>query len=122
MGSGPLPPVVVVHVDDLELRSVLDALLTGCPSQRKVHLRRSHVVVVCCRLDYLGEGEKIGKVEMDGWLRFKDQLCHLGFAGRWRVGTVIRVPVDPTVHPVPMLLGTKSTSRDVTPPRTKVSE
>lgn len=116
MGSGPLPPVVVVHVDDLELRSVLDALLAGCPSQRKVHLRRSHVVVVCCGLDYLE------KVEMDGWLRFKDQLCHLGFAGRWRVGTVIRVPVDPTVHPVPMLLGTKSTSRDVTPPRTKVSE
>ena len=66
MGSRPLPPVVVVHVDDLELRSVLDALLTGCPSQRKVHLRRSHVVVVCCRLDYLGGEKGMEKVEMDG--------------------------------------------------------
>ena len=47
------------------------------------------------------------------------QLSHLWFAGRWRVGTVIRVPVDPSVHPVPMLLGTKSTSRDVTPPPPK---
>ena len=65
------------------------------------------------------EGKRIEKVEMDGWLIFKDQLCHLGFAGRWRVGTVIRVPVDPTVHPVPMLLGTKSTSRDVTTPRSR---
>ena len=26
--------------------------------------------------------------------------------------------MDPSVHPVPMLLGTKSTSRDVTPPTT----
>ena len=55
MGSRPLPPVVVVHVDDLELGAVLDALLARGPSQRKVHLRRSHVVVVGCGLDNLGK-------------------------------------------------------------------
>ena len=69
MCGGPLPPVVVVHMDDLELRAVLDAFLTGRPSQWEVHLRRSHIVVVCCRLNHLqGEKRNIKKVgrEMDG--------------------------------------------------------
>ena len=48
------------------------------------------------------------------------QLSHLWFAGRRGVGTVIRVPVDPSVHPVPMLLGTKSLSRNVAPSRINV--
>ena len=114
MGGRPLPPIVVVHVDDLELGAVLHALLARRPSQREVHLCRSHVIVVSCRLNNLGR-EGILESRKDECLGSGEQLCHLWFAGRRGVGTVIRVPVDPSVHPVPMLLGTKSPSRNVAP-------
>ena len=112
MGSRSLPAIVVVHVDDLELGAVLHALLARRPSQREVHLCCSHVIVVSCRLNNLGR-EGILEIRKD--LGSREQLCHLWFAGRRGVGTVIRVPVDPSVHPVPMLLGTKSPSRNVAP-------
>ena len=68
MGSRSLPPIVVVHVDDLELGAVLHALLARRPSQRDVHLCCSHVIVVSCRLNNLGrEGIlEIGKDECLG--------------------------------------------------------
>ena len=116
MGSRSLPPIVVVHVDDLKLGAVLHTFLARRPSQREVHFCRSHVIVVSSRLNNLDK-EGILEIRKVECLGSGEQLCHLWFAGRRGVGTVIRVPVDPSVHPVPMLLGTKSTSRDVTPPQ-----
>ena len=112
MGGRSLPPIVVVHVDDLELGAVLHALLAGRPSQREVHLCCSHVIVVSCRLNNLGREGRL-EIRKDECLGSGEQLCHLWFAGRRGVGTVIRVPVDPSVHPVPMLLGTKGSSRNI---------
>ena len=68
MGGRPLPPIVVVHVDDLELGAVLHALLARRSSQREVHLCRSHVIVVSCRLNNLGrEGilEKMNVLDLE---------------------------------------------------------
>ena len=71
-------PIVIIHMNYFKIRVVLNAFFTGCPPQWEIDLASSHIIVISSRLN--------------------------NFSLAARVTTVIRIAMNSSVHPVPMLL------------------